>query len=98
MMQKLTARQKSHLKSLCHSLKPVVIVGQKGLQENVLNEIELALDHHELIKIKLGADRETHKQFISDIGARTGAELVQSIGQTASFYRRNSEAPVIRLP
>ena len=79
-------------------MKPVVIVGQKGLQESVFNEIELALDHHELIKIKLGADRETRKQFITDIGTRTGAELVQSIGQTASFYRGNAEAPMIHFP
>ena len=48
----LSTKQKQHLKGLAHSLKPVVLLGANGLTEAVLAEIEIALDHHELIKSK----------------------------------------------
>ncbi len=49
----LSTKQKQHLKGLAHSLKPVVLMGANGLTEAVLAEIEIALNHHELIKVKL---------------------------------------------
>ena len=57
---KLNNKQKQHLKGLAHPLKPVVMLGNNGLTEGVLAEIELALEHHELIKVKIAAEaRET---------------------------------------
>jgi len=75
-----------------------VTVAGKGLSEAVMAEIETALDHHELVKIKLRADRETRAGWVDEITRRTGAESVQVIGQTASFYRRNPDKPGIVLP
>ena len=49
----LTSKQVSYLKSLSHKLKPVVIIGNKGLTESVSKEIEANLDAHELIKIQV---------------------------------------------
>lgn len=94
----LSARQKKHLRGLSHALHPVVTVGEKGLTENVLAEIETALDHHELVKVKLRADRETRGAWTVQIAARCSAERVHSIGQVACFFRRNAERPVIPLP
>ena len=94
----LNNRQLRHLRGLTHHLRPVVIVGDRGLSENVLAEIDAALDHHELVKIKLRGDRETRAQWARDIAQRFGAEPVQAIGQTASFFRRNPKKPVIELP
>ena len=88
----LSKKQVKFLRARCHQLKPVVMLGQKGLSEEVLNEIEIALTHHELIKIKLSVDdRELRKQMIVDICDKTKAEEVQSIGKTLSVYRANTD-------
>ena len=94
----LSPRQKRHLRGLTHALQPVVIVGDKGLTEAVMAEIELALNHHELVKIRLRSDRETRAAWAAEIGDATGAERVHAIGQVVCFYRRNPEKPVIDLP
>ena len=94
----LSNRQIRHLRGLTHSLQPVVIVADKGLSDNVMAEIEAALDHHELVKIKLKSDRETRAEWIREISDRCGAEKVHVIGQVACFFRRNSKKPVIELP
>jgi hypothetical protein len=62
-----TEQQKRWLKKQVHHLKPVVSLGQAGLTAPVLAEIELALDHHELIKVKIAAgDRDLRDEFIVD--------------------------------
>jgi len=94
----LTNRQVRHLRGLTHHLQPVVMVADKGLTDNVWTEIETALDHHELVKIKLKTDRETRAGWIAEISERCKAEKVHSIGQVASFFRRNPKKPVIELP
>ena len=52
----LSTKQKQHLKGLAHPLKPVVLLGSNGLTEGVLAEIEQALEHHELIKVKIATE------------------------------------------
>jgi RNA-binding protein len=86
----LTTAQNRALKKLAHDLKPVVIIGQHGLSDSVLNEIDITLNTHELIKVKLaGADKEERKALSRDIVERLSAELVQIIGRVAIFYRPN---------
>ena len=94
----LSNRQLRHLRGLTHHLRPVVMVSDRGLSDNVLAEIESALEHHELVKIKLRGDREIRAQWAREIAQRFGAEPVHAIGQTASFFRRNTKKPVIELP
>lgn len=80
------------LRARAHALKPVVITGQAGISEAVLNEIGIALDYHELIKVRVNAeDREQRKEMSERICAETGAELVQSIGHIVTLYRKNPE-------
>ncbi|GAB4170005.1 MAG: ribosome assembly RNA-binding protein YhbY [Wenzhouxiangellaceae bacterium] len=85
----LDQQSKRRLRGLCHALSPVVIVAGKGLSESVCAEIDAALESHELIKIKLRADREQRRIWAESIAQRSGAELVQQIGQTACFFRPN---------
>lgn len=94
----LNTRQRKHLRGLTHALQPVVTVSDKGLSENVMAEIESALDHHELVKIKLRADRDTRSAWAEDIAKRCRAESIQAIGQVVCFFRRNVKKPVIALP
>lgn len=94
----LNKSQKKYLRGLTHSLDPVVMIADKGLSENVMQEIELALDHHELVKLRLRAERDDRNTWIAEIGQATGAELVHQIGQVACFYRNNPKNPKIALP
>ncbi|MDY4594158.1 MAG: ribosome assembly RNA-binding protein YhbY [[Pasteurella] aerogenes] len=94
----LSTKQKQFLKSLAHHLNPVVMLGGNGLTEGVLAEIEIALNHHELIKVKIaGADRETKQLIIDAIVRETHAEAVQAIGHILVLYRP-SEEQKIQLP
>ena len=86
----LTSSQIRELKKQAHGLKPVVMVGQQGLSENVLAEIDATLDIHELIKVKLaGADKAERVAMSETIVNGLSASLVQIIGRVAVFYRPN---------
>ena len=94
----LSNAQRRYLRGLTHGISPVVMVGDKGLTETVLQAIDEALDRHELIKIRLRTDRDTRKAWAQEIETRFGAEPIHSIGQVACYYRRNPERPVVELP
>lgn len=85
----MNSADKKKLRAEAHSLKPVVMIGQSGLTAAVLAETELALDSHELIKVRIRAEKEDRKQISEKICADTGAELIQSIGQIIVIYRLN---------
>ncbi|MCU7947403.1 MAG: ribosome assembly RNA-binding protein YhbY [Candidatus Thiodiazotropha sp. (ex. Lucinoma kazani)] len=94
----LTTTQNRALKKLAHHLKPVVIIGQHGLSDSVLNEIDITLNTHELIKIKLaGADKSDREQLSNKIVEHLSAELVQIIGRVAIFYRANPKKKKNRI-
>jgi RNA-binding protein len=94
----LSKSQLRHLKGLAHHLKPVVRVGQHGIREAVLEELEQALDAHELIKVKIAAEKAERIEIIQEMVEASGAELVQHIGQMAVLFRRNEKKPKIALP
>ena len=80
------------LRAAAHKLKPIVLIGKAGITEAVLAELNIALDHHELIKIKVpGEDREARRLAIEAVAAQSGAQLVQVIGRIAVLYRKGSK-------
>ncbi len=85
----MNAADKKKLRAEAHSLKPVIMIGHSGLTAAVLAEIELALDSHELIKVRIRAERDDRKLISEKICAETGAEPIQSIGQITVIYRLN---------
>jgi RNA-binding protein len=85
----MDAALKKKLKAQAHGLKPVIIVGQAGLTEAVLAETEITLNAHELIKVKIRAERDERNQISEKICTATGASLIQSIGQIIIIYRPN---------
>ena len=90
--------QKQFLKGLAHSLKPVVQLGGNGLTEGVVAEIDNALNHHELIKVKVPTDDKEEKTLIIDAIVReTEAVKVQVIGHVVVLYRPTEERK-IQLP
>lgn len=95
----LTASQVRYLRALAHPRKPLLQLGLRGVTPALLRELGTALDHHELVKVRLaGGDRTERQQQLDALLAGSGAELVQRIGHVASLYRRNPEAPQLALP
>ncbi|WP_340621778.1 ribosome assembly RNA-binding protein YhbY [Xenorhabdus siamensis] len=91
----LNKKQVQYLKSLAHSLKPVVMIGNNGLTEGVLAEIEQTLSHHELIKVKVaGEDREIKTLIAEAIVRETDAYNVQIIGKMLVLYRPSKERKI----
>ncbi len=87
----LTNKQKLYLKAKAHPLKPVVMLGQKGLTDNVINEIDSCLTTHELIKVKISGEEETKKAILAEITTKTSSNLIQIMGNNATLFRKNKE-------
>ncbi len=95
----LTPTQRRYLRGMCHHLKPLVMLGNKGITDGVIRELDLTLDHHELVKVKLsGGDRDERQQQLDRLLESTRAELVQQIGHVVSLFRRNPDQPQLALP
>jgi RNA-binding protein len=99
-MADLTARQRAHLKSLAHPLKPLVQIGKESVSAGVAASIEAAFNSRELLKVKL---LDTAPDDVRDAAGALadmveGAAVVQVIGRTIVLYRRHPEQPQIELP
>ncbi|WP_267220847.1 ribosome assembly RNA-binding protein YhbY [Dyella silvae] len=95
----LSPSQRRYLRSLAHDLHPVILLGAKGATEAVLKELDLALSHHELVKVKLsGGDKDERQQQIDYLAEGTRSESVQQIGHIVVLFRRNEDEPKLALP
>ncbi len=98
----LSERQKKFLRGLGHQRKPLIMVGNAGLSESLLAELETTLAHHELIKVRIRVgDREARDAIIRKLCDDASAQLVQRIGNVALLYRPNLKKKPekrIRLP
>ena len=94
----LTDRQKKHLRGLAHQLHPYVTIGDGGLTPAVAGEIETALAHHELVKVRFNVDRDMRRGLIDEIGTSTKSDLVMAIGRVACYFRGNPGKPRIKMP
>jgi len=96
-MLTLTVQERLALKGRAHQLKPTVIIGSAGLTESVLKEIALTLKIHELIKIRVMAERPERETMLSEICTRLDATAVQHIGKILVIYQPNPDANKIEI-
>ena len=88
----LSAAERKELKARAHKLEPVVLIGAKGITDEVVTEVDRALKAHELIKVRAPAlEREAREEAMQMLCARTGAESVQTIGKVLVIYRKRDE-------
>jgi len=99
-MDKLKGSQKKYLRAQAHHLKPLVIIGAKGVTDQLIGSVDLVLKDHELIKVKFGEFKESKKEISEEIAKATKSELVGLIGNIAIFYRQNPapEKRKIKMP
>ena len=94
----ITGKQRSYLKSIAHSLEPILIIGKGGVSDNTLKQLDEALNKHEIIKIKvLDNNMEDPKHIQERILTVLKAEFVQSIGSKFTIYRKSKDEK-IKLP
>jgi RNA-binding protein len=95
----LSEKQKKHLRRLAHPLHPLVMLGNAGLTDGVVNELERALTDHELVKVSARVgERTSRNAALDELARRTSAELVQRVGHVGVFYRRGLRLAKIILP
>lgn len=95
----LTSAQNRFLRGQAHGLKAMLQVGGKGMTDAVAAEVDGALEHHELIKVRIAAeDRDARDGVIAALIERSGAALVQRIGHVAILYRPSRDKRQIVLP
>ncbi len=101
-MNKLKGYQKKYLRGMAHSLKPIVFIGQKGMTDAVNREMNIALDTHELVKLKFLEFKEKKQKIdiINRIEEKTHCRMAGMIGHIAIFYRQHNdpEKRKINLP
>ena len=88
----LSAAERKALNGRAHKLEPVVIIRNKGLTDEVVKEVDLALKAHELIKVRApGIERDDREATLRTLCERTQAEAVQTIGKVLVLYRKRDE-------
>lgn len=95
-MTQLTKSQIKFLRGEAHNLKPVVMIGGNGVTESVLEELNKALDHHELIKVKVRAeDREDKNEIIEYLCQKANAHKIHVIGHNLVLYRQSKDKKIL---
>lgn len=92
----LNGKQRQYLKGLAHRLEPVLQIGNAGLSPALLKELDQALTHHELLKLRLPAlERAQRMEMANTVAREMRADVVQSVGRVLTLYRTGEK---IRLP
>jgi len=101
-LKELKGSQRKYLRGLAHGLNPAAFVGQKGLTDALVSEVNQGLDAAELIKVKFvdNKEKETKTALAQEIAQRTQSHLAGLIGHVAIYYRehRDPEKRTIRIP
>jgi RNA-binding protein len=98
-MTALSEKQKKHLRRLAHPMSPIVMLGNAGLTPGVVQELDRALNDHELVKVSARVgDRTARDAALDDMATQTSSQIVQRIGNVGVFYRRSKTLPKILIP
>lgn len=95
----MTGKQRRYLRALAHELRPVVIIGQRGVTASVVRQVDGALEDHELIKVKIGAECPVDRdEAAAVLTLQTESEVAGAVGRVLILYRARKEDPRIKLP
>jgi RNA-binding protein len=98
-IMQLSEKQKKHLRRLAHPLHPLVMLGNAGLTDAVVGELDRALADHELVKVSARVgERTTRDAALEELARRTQASMVQRIGHIGVFYRRGKGLAKVLIP
>lgn len=93
----LNGKQRRQLRALGHHLEVVVQVGANGVTDGVIAATQQALEDHELIKVKIAAEREERETAIAALSQATGSEVAQTLGRTVLLWKKRKKKSKIEL-
>lgn len=94
----LNKQQVSYLKKLAHDLKPIFQVGKNGISKEMVDNINIALENRELIKVSILQNCDMDKQEVAyDLSRLTKSEVVNVIGKTIILYKKSTKKQVINI-
>ena len=94
----LTSKQRANLRSLAQTIEPVTQVGKFGVNENLIESLDLAIEKRELIKVTvLENSGLVPKEAGFEIAEQLGAEFVCATGRKLVFYRRSKSDKVSHI-
>lgn len=99
-MTDLNSKQRAHLRSLAHPLRPIFQVGKDGVTVSMVSALRQAFNRREIVKVRVldAAPSETHEAASRLADAVGGANVVQVMGRNVTLYRPHPEHPQIQLP
>ena len=81
------------LRKTANALEPVIRLGKNGVNDNIINEIDILLKKREMIKIKmLGSfiDQFDDEKTAHDIASRTKSHIVLKTGYVFVLFRKSN--------
>jgi RNA-binding protein len=96
-MSELKGKHRKYLRGLAHALKPVILIGMKGLTPEQIKALDAALLTHELIKVKFLDHKDEKKELAAEMTAVTKSELAGIIGNVAILYRAHPDPEKRRI-
>jgi RNA-binding protein len=93
----LNGKQRRQLRALGHHLTVVVQVGADGVTDGVIAAAAQALEDHELIKVKIAAEREERAEAVEKLAAATKSEVAQTLGRTVLLWKKRPKKSKIEL-
>lgn len=95
----MTSKQRAYLRSLSNGIQPIFQIGKSGISENLIKQLNDALEARELIKITVLENApESIKELAEDVSMQTESVLVQRMGNKITLYRPKKKNPKIQLP
>ena len=87
----MDSKTRAKLRGLANKIEASVIIGKDGITDNVLNQISMNLDAHELVKVSVLSADEDYKQILADLADKLNAEPIQTVGKKLVLYRFSSK-------
>ena len=87
----ISSKQRSKLRSMAHHLKPIVVIGISGITDGVIHSTNIALESHELIKVKFSENKTLKDEFIDVVENKLSAFVIGRIGHTLIVFRHQDD-------
>ncbi|GGB04432.1 ribosome assembly RNA-binding protein YhbY [Macrococcus hajekii] len=95
----LTGKQKRYLRAEAHRIDPIFQIGKGGVNDNLIEQLNEALEKRELIKVSILQNNDDDKESLAEeVARRVYGELVQLIGSTIILYKPSKNHKKIELP
>ena len=95
----MNSKQRAFLRSLANNITSIFQVGKNGISENLIKQVDDALEARELIKLNVfETSPDDIEEVANSIAEKTNSTLVQIMGNKITLYRARKKDSKIVLP